>query len=340
MRLPEFSTQGELFSTAGLSASRFAPTDRYRLFAKVIYPRRVAARHPLEECDCAQNGRVALEAVLMLGVSLLQFLDGVPDRQAVEMLPYQAGWNFALNRQLGDPRFHPTSLGHFRDRLEEHQPSALGFTTILDGLEAAGLVSRQSRQRLDSTPMFGRLARMSRLDCVRESLRLALNELAEALPAEARPRFGVGLWEHYVESQVDYRASGPKVQLLRRVFAEQFDVRAGAATPLPKEQVLVSAAAEPTASEAVAATAASTSVPPETPPASPASSRPMSPAQAEAGLPKGPGTEPASVPAQASCGSPQSLATGGQSADHATQDQPASSGGAVQLTRDRDPSGL
>src|SRR5436309_7394649 len=192
----------------------------------------------------------------MLGVSLLQDIDGVPDRQAVEMLQYHVGWNFALNRQLGDPAFHPTSLVNFRNRLLEHQQSALGFTTILDGLEEAGLVSHQSRQRLDSTQMFGRVARMSRLDCVRESLRLALKELEAAVQLEGRPPFWVGLWERYMESQVDYRASaetltrklveagsdswqllqwlrepgreewaaGPQGQLLKRVFAEQFDV--------------------------------------------------------------------------------------------------------------------
>ena len=36
MSLPSFSTQGELFSTAGLSASLLAETDRYRLFAKLV----------------------------------------------------------------------------------------------------------------------------------------------------------------------------------------------------------------------------------------------------------------------------------------------------------------
>ena len=117
----------------------------------------------------------------MLGVSLLQELDGVPDRQAVELLRYHAGWNFALNRQLGDGVFHPSSLVNFRHRLEDHGQSALGFTTILEALEEAGLVSRQSRQRLDSTQMFGRVAHMSRLDCVRESLRLALQELESTL---------------------------------------------------------------------------------------------------------------------------------------------------------------
>ena len=147
----------------------------------------------------------------------VQELDGIPDRQAVEMLRYHAGWNFALNRQLGDPVFHPTSLVNFRNRLAEHEQSALGFTMILDALLEAGLVSRQSRQRLDSTQMFGRVARMSRLDCVRESLRLALQALAPQVGAEQRPLVWVVLWERYVESQTDYRAGS---ETLARKLAE------------------------------------------------------------------------------------------------------------------------
>jgi hypothetical protein len=294
MSLPDFSTQAELFSTAGLSASLFAQTDRYRLFAKLVYPPLAAARSALEKCYCAENGRVALEPVLMLGTSLLQFLDGVPDRQAVEMLRYHAGWNFALNRQLGDEVFHPSSLVNFRNRLEEHQQSALGFTIILEALEQAGLVSRQSRQRLDSTQIFGRVARMSRLDCVRESLRLALKELEGALPPEVRPIFWLGLWERYVESQTDYRAgsetlarklaesgtdawqllewlreparsalvAGQQVQLLARVFAEQFELQVGQAVPAPKEKTVVTASGTPAVSQALEA--AATSVQPQT----------------------------------------------------------------------------
>src|SRR5258708_27751028 len=82
MSLPSFSTESELFSTAGLSASLFAETDRYRLFGKLVYPHLAAARATLETCYCPENGRTALEPVLMLGVSILQDLDGVPDRQA------------------------------------------------------------------------------------------------------------------------------------------------------------------------------------------------------------------------------------------------------------------
>jgi transposase len=271
MSLPTFSSQSELFSTAGCSRELFPATDRYRLFARKVYPVLAQARSELEACYCADNGRVAVEPVLLMGVSLLQYLEGIPDRQAVEMVHYHAGWNFALNRHVGDDLFHPTTLVNFRQRLEEHDLSAIGFQVILEALIKAGLVARKSRQRLDSTQMFGRVSRMSRLDCVRESLRLALQELAESLPEAQRPDWWSELWDNYVESQTDYRApletlarkmveagkaaqqvlgwlagapdkelaQAKQAQLLARVFQEQFEVVPGAseAQPKTKEQL-------------------------------------------------------------------------------------------------------
>src|SRR6266702_7764213 len=116
--------------------------------------------------------------------------------------------------------------------------------------------------------MFGRVAKMSRLDCVRESLRLGLQELEVIVGAPERPVFWVELWERYVESQVDYRttvetlgrklgeagrdawqllewlgqpaqselARGTQVELLRRVFGEHFDVQAGQPVALAREK--------------------------------------------------------------------------------------------------------
>jgi hypothetical protein len=142
-------------------------------------------------------------------------------------------------------------------------------------LEQAGLVSQQSRQRLDSTQMFGRVSKMNRLDCVRESLRLALREVAPGVTEAARPAWWNVLWDRYVESQADYRASsetlsrklaeagtdaqrllewlreqpeglaqGEQARLLARVFGEQFEVKAGHAAPQPKSQEPVAAVAD------------------------------------------------------------------------------------------------
>jgi len=117
-----------------------------------------------------------------------------------------------------------------------------------------------------------RVAKMSRLDCVRETMRLALQELEAATPPTERPVFWISLWERYVESQVDLpgqqpnacrqarrsgrrdawqllgwlgepaqarRMAGVQGQLLKRVFGEQFDVVAGKALPQPEGKQLI-----------------------------------------------------------------------------------------------------
>lgn len=259
MSLPEFSSQQSLFGHATGLAELFAPHDRFRLFAETIYPRLVAARPSLAACFCAENGRPAVEPVLSMGVSLLQFLENVPDRQALEMLQYHTGWNFALNRHVGDPLFDASVLPRFRQRLIHNRQEALAFTAILEGLQAAGLVARQGKQRLDSMFVIGRLARLNSLECVRETLRLALEELAERATAFAQPGWWSALWERYVEGGYDYKSGedtlraklqqagedtlalwqwvgtlsdasltrGPKTALLARVLAEHFEVIEG-----------------------------------------------------------------------------------------------------------------
>ena len=212
MSLPDFTTQAALFWISSRTDQLFGAADRYRLFASKIYPLLVSARAPLEKLYCLDNGRPAVEPVLLSGVSLLQYLEGMPDRQAVEQLRYHAGWSFALNRSLGEEVFHPTCLVHFRQRLIENEQSALIFRQVLDGLLAAGLVARQSKQRLDATQVFGLVSRMSWLDCVREALRLALKELTQSAAGFGPPAFWAELQERYVESKVDYKASSPTLE--------------------------------------------------------------------------------------------------------------------------------
>ena len=205
MSLPQFSGQSSLFSTAAIDAELFGAADRYRLFAQKIYPLLVRAREVLTRAYCQDNGRPAVEPVWLLGVSLLQFLEGAPDRQALEMLRYHAGWNFALNRQLGQDLFDPTTLVHFRQRLITHGLSRLTFESILQGLLEAGLVERRTAQRLDSMQVFGLVSRMSRLECVRETLRLALRYLEDNGPSPDRPAFWAEQWDRYVATELDYR---------------------------------------------------------------------------------------------------------------------------------------
>src|SRR5208282_3699112 len=76
----------------------------------------------------------------------------------------------------------------------------------LQGLKEAGLVERRCAQRLDSMQIMGLVSRMSRLECVRETLRLALQSIAESSGRWERPGFWKEYWERYVETKLDYRS--------------------------------------------------------------------------------------------------------------------------------------
>jgi transposase len=257
MSLPEFSLQGSLYSVNVLLGDQFPADDRYRLFATHIRPLLIKARPALESAYCHDNGRPGIEPVLLLGVSVLQFMERIPDRQAAQTLKYHVGWKLALGLDLELSSFDPSTLVYFRQRLIEHDQAKLAFDAVLEGLREAGLVSKRSRQRLDSTHVLGLVARLSLTELMRETIRLTLKQLHQQATL-VRPPFWPVLWERYVENKIDWRldeatlkekqmqagqdmtlllawaqAQGPqvwedeKVQLLRRVLEENFDSEEG-----------------------------------------------------------------------------------------------------------------
>ena len=270
MSLPDFKVQPQLFGIYGPAGLELAPEDRYRLFAEKIYPLLVGARPELEKCYCEENGRPSVEPVLVLGVTLWQFVEKVPDREAVERLRYPLGWKYALNHEMNEPVFDSTVLVRFRGKLLEHEQGRLLFERVLKGLQDAGLVPRKYKQRLDSSHVLGMIAKMSRLECVRETIRLALRELDLILGEGERPEYWEVLWERYVESKLDYKTPGvelknkmqqagediqrlrkwlegqkekqevieqaAQVKLLDRVFEEQYAVQEAEAIAVRREE--------------------------------------------------------------------------------------------------------
>src|ERR1044071_5755823 len=143
MSLRYFDGQSSLFSTYALKKNKvFTGNDRFELFAQKVYPALIGVRTQLEACYSPEAGRPALEPVLLLGVSILQFLEGLPDRKAVEMLHYHVGWNLALNRNVGDRLFHPTTLVYFRHRLIQNNLTPVAFEAVLKVLIEEGLVPK------------------------------------------------------------------------------------------------------------------------------------------------------------------------------------------------------
>ena len=209
MSLPKLDLQRTFFEPEILfpGLSKVPGAERFSFFAERILPELRKRRPELAKMYCADNGRPAEEPVRMLAALILQFMERMPDRQAAEACSFDLRWKLALGMEADEPAFHPTSLVKFRERLLEHGLEQLGFEAVLEQMRAAGYLAKRTRQRLDSTHIIGLVSHMTRLDCVRETLRLALEELAqnEKLP---RPAAWALWWERYVESRVDYKSSG------------------------------------------------------------------------------------------------------------------------------------
>src|SRR5258708_36979931 len=118
MSAARFDVQGFLFeSLGGIAPELVSEGEKSKLFAKRIGPVLAGCREQLMECYEVDNGRPGVEPVVLLGVLIFQFLERVPDRQAVELVKYHLGWKLALN--LSESGFHPTTLVYFRQRLIE-----------------------------------------------------------------------------------------------------------------------------------------------------------------------------------------------------------------------------
>jgi len=176
----------------------------FDFFADEVYPCLNRELATLSSMYSPDRGRPAENPVRMLGVSLLQFCERLPDRQAAEACQFDIRWKLALHMKLEEATFHPTLLTKFRNRLLEHSLERLAFDVCLDMLVEKGWIRRGNSQRLDSTHVHGLIASMSRLDCARISLKKALLALeGTPYPAESWN----AMWEEYVFGKIDFKSS-------------------------------------------------------------------------------------------------------------------------------------
>lgn len=134
-----------------------------------------AALFPRRGKHAEAPGRLALATVL-------QFVEGLSDRQAADAVRGRIDWKYALGLSLIDPGFDHTVLSEFRSRLVEGGAERLLLDTLLQHLRYHGLVKAKGRQRTDSTHVLAAVRGLNRLERVGETVRAALNELAVVAP--------------------------------------------------------------------------------------------------------------------------------------------------------------
>jgi hypothetical protein len=132
-------------------------------------------------------GRRSVPPMIVATVMVLQRIEGLSDREAVDRFAFDARWKYAAGGLDFDyPGFVHTVLVDMRARLARSERPDRIFEVTLEAAKAAGLVGR--KRVLDSTPLYDAVATMDTVTLVRSAIRGLLKAADADLAAVLRDR--------------------------------------------------------------------------------------------------------------------------------------------------------
>lgn len=145
-------------------------------------------------------------------VTILQFVENLSDRQAAEAVRNRIDWKYLLGLSLTDPGFDASVLCEFRARLVTGQAEVRLFERLLDLFKERGWVKARGKQRTDSTHVLAAIRVLGRLEQVGETLRHALNTLAEVAPDWLLDHIQTGWFDRYARRFEEARLPRSKTE--------------------------------------------------------------------------------------------------------------------------------
>ena len=151
------------------------------------------------------TGRQSVPPSVVASVMVLQRLEGLSDREAVERFSFDSRWRYAAGVGGYDSgswtSFSHTVLVDMRERLRRSERPNRIFEVGLEAAREAGLIGR--RRVLDSTPLYDAVATMDTVTLIRSAVRGLLKVADPELRVKLRQALRSG--DHY--------ASGAKPQI-------------------------------------------------------------------------------------------------------------------------------
>jgi hypothetical protein len=179
-RAPE---QADLWrSSAKYCEGKLSPTSIYRLLHREchqLFPDDAFA-------DLFQDiGRRSVPPRIVAVVMVLQRLEGLSDREAVDRFTFDVRWKYAAGGlDLEYPSFVHTVLVDMRARLRDSKSPDRIFHAVLGVAKEAGVVGR--RRVLDSTPLYDAVTTQDTVTMIRSAIRGLLRVAHDSLAAELR----------------------------------------------------------------------------------------------------------------------------------------------------------
>jgi hypothetical protein len=173
---------GLLSSTAGFCEGRLAPNSIYAVLhreCRALFPDGMFA-------DLfAEDGRRSVPPMIVAVVMVLQRLEGLSDREAVERFAFDVRWKYAAGGlDFDHPGFVHTVLVDMRARLAASARPNRIFERTVEVAAQAGLVGH--RRVLDSAPIYDAVATQDTITLIRSAIRGLLRAADHVLRARLR----------------------------------------------------------------------------------------------------------------------------------------------------------
>jgi len=151
-------------------------------------------------------------------VTVMQFIEGLSDRQAAAAVRGRIDWKYLLALDLTDSGFDFSVLSEFRGRLIEGKAERLLLDRMLEKFKEQKLLKVRGSQRTDSTHILAAVRTLNRLESVGETMRAALNSLATVAPDWLAPHASSEWFDRYSRRVEEFRL--PKGIEARTSYAE------------------------------------------------------------------------------------------------------------------------
>jgi transposase len=175
--------QGSLFhSTTTYCETTLGPTSIYRYLHEHchrLFPDEMFA-------DLFQDiGRESIPPRIVAVVMVLQRIEGLSDREAVDRFAYDLRWKYAAGGlEFDRAGFVHTVLVRMRAKLRDSERPNRIFEVALETAREAGLIGR--KRAMDSTPLYDAVATQDTVTMIRSAIRGLLRAADTKLEAELR----------------------------------------------------------------------------------------------------------------------------------------------------------
>ena len=192
------------------SVYRFLAEHRRRLFPDEMFA----------DLFGSGRGRRSVPGSVIAVVMVLQALEGLSDREAIQSLRRDIAWKAAAGLSLTHGGFHPTVLTLWRARLRRSESPERIFDAVRQVIEGCGVLAGKDRRALDSTILDDAVATQDTVTMISSQIR----RCRRLIPAAADLRLVAHDYDSKTKPSCDWSDPESRSELINGLVSDALAV--------------------------------------------------------------------------------------------------------------------